>query len=119
MPKIIIMTDDGRHREELPCFEVEHPSETGGRVRTAIKHAFELEKEAEDQPDSEDWAKDLGPVIDAWDVVERFMEELGFTGPARSGMPFRSRAEELSKALMARLAHHDPPILPIYHDDHP
>ena len=57
-------------------------------------------------------------VTQAWNIIEETLTEAGITGPAFStGLPYKSRAEELSKAIVARLAANDPPILVCYHDE--
>ena len=53
-------------------------------------------------------------TIDAWDCLERLFVELGFTGPPVKGLGDKSRAEELSKTAIARLANLDPPVLVCY-----
>lgn len=61
----------------------------------------------------------LGPILDAYQIIEDTLVEIGVSGPASRGKEFmyRSRAEEIAKAIVARLALNDPPILLYYEDE--
>lgn len=57
----------------------------------------------------------LGPIIDAWAIIEQTLAEAGVTGPATNGIA-DTREEQIARAITARLAAHDPPIFLHYED---
>jgi hypothetical protein len=58
---------------------------------------------------------DLGAITTGWEIIEKALQDAGMTGPPLNvGIPFKSRAEQVSKAIVARLANNDPPILLVY-----
>jgi len=63
--------------------------------------------------------KGLDAIDDGWRIIEEALLEAGLTGPPRgeTGIPFRNRAEQVSKAIVARLANNDPPVLLAYPDE--
>lgn len=56
------------------------------------------------------------PTIKAWEIIEQALIELGVTGPADIA-PFKTRAEHGAKAIVARLAAHEPSILLCFPDE--
>lgn len=52
---------------------------------------------------------------EGWDIIEQALLEAGITGPpTNTDLSFDSRAEQVAKAIVARLANNDPPILLAY-----
>lgn len=58
--------------------------------------------------ESNDPMEFLRPTIIGWQIIEKACDDFGVVG-AHDPM-FKSKAEHLAKAIVSRLAAHDPPI---------
>lgn len=103
--------------EDAMALYAKDPSDGHIMIKLRDLHALMLAHPRVKEAEAADDRLLLQPTIDAWAIIEEALNQLGVRG-SHDPM-FRSKAEAGAKAIVARLAHHEPPILLSYATEAP